>query len=215
MTDENGKPLFRDRSGKPTTETRGLKLATRGDGDLYLSPPVSPRRPRSSSRRRVTHDRTNGGQGYTETELNHQEVYSPIYHRNIRFETWPDRLTYLADLSNRLTTESELRPFLEPTRHSSIYIDGCLQRIEAYQDDILAYQSHLKQHISSLEEEIAAHVWVLPGFAGPAAETLQKTSDEVRELLRRIRTIQKGFELLPRQEDDLPGTAKPKSTRKK
>lgn len=93
---------------------------------------------------------------------------------------------------------------MEPTRHKELYVTSCLNEIRGLRADVDTYHQKLMTHIHSLEKEIHDHLWVTPDFSKPAAQSLEKTREEVEALLERVDALKNGFENLPREEVWLP-----------
>jgi len=191
MRDERGCPLFRNSEGTPTPEAVGPSQARRGAELLYLSPAEA-----WSASQRKLQDRTNGGKGYTITEIDKLKIRD-IYGSFSDISYWVGRDAYFVGSSNRLIENGNLEAMMEPTRYKQIYIDDCLRQIDAHKAEVTQYQAKLNQHIQNLETEIETHIWVSSDFAAPAAEKLTHTQYEVEKLLIRMNNTRKGFAALP------------------
>ena len=55
----------------------------------------------------------------------------------------------------------------------------------------------------SMETDIRSHLWVTADFVEPASQSLQRAQHDVETLLTRVDNVITGFELLPRERDDL------------
>lgn len=206
-TDAEGRLLYLDPDGRPVPEPQGKNQAKRGDHPLFLAPTES----RSDSyygHGQIT-DRTNGGKGYTEDELNGLLVKAAGGGNLVRFRQWSDRGDYLSDRNNWLTVTVDLKPQIEPTRQKPAYVDACLADVDQVEADVQAYRRRLLAHIASLEAQIRTHLWVTPEFVGPASESLGRTRDEVDALLARVGKVRDGLRLLPRELTREPADAEP------
>jgi MoxR-like ATPase len=94
-------------------------------------------------------------------------------------------------------------PLMEPTRHKGMYVDACLREIEEIRAEVIDYRVRLKAHIRSMETDIRTHLWVTPDFVEPAARSLERAQQDVETLLTRVDNVITGFQLLPRERDDL------------
>jgi MoxR-like ATPase len=193
--DCEGNLLFKEQDGTPTTDRTGIRQAKRGNEPLFLAPPNAADR---YGRRQTLNDRTNGGKGFTESELNETHVYEQSYGGQ-QFFHWNESAAYLANKANWLTEESDLVPLMEPTRHKSTYVDLCLQETRVLRQQVEEYGQKLDAHIASLHTDIRDHLWVTDDFIEPAAQSLEGTRRAVRILLDRIDKIRQGFEMLPQE----------------
>lgn len=196
MQDSRGRLLFVSADGKYTTQPRRPAQRTREGEPLYFAHPDA----RITSHGNSIRDRTNGGLGYTESELDKHYVG---YHE--AFRSWSGRGAYLADQANWLMEDADLPPAMEPKRHSPAYVRDCNRELEQLQAEISRYRAKLASRISSLEREIAGHLWVTSDFAAPASSSLRQTLAAVESLLTRVGALHAGFEALPLEEDLPPG----------
>jgi MoxR-like ATPase len=208
--DEQGQLLYMGAMGQETTHIKAQVQQKRGGEPLFLAPANAAERGRGYSGLARLPDRSQGGQGYTQKEL---ELLLVKTRRNYEeFRHWDQRSAYLADRNNWLMEEISLSPLMEPTRHKAVHIDACLAEIGALQQSIAEYRAALAEHIASLESVVRSHIWVTSDFFGPAAESLQETQRVVDTLHARTRQLLDGFSLLPREEEfraaDKPVTTK-------
>jgi MoxR-like ATPase len=197
--DEEGRLLFEDGEGKATVAARGPVQELREDEPLFLAPTLCSRHQGYNFDNYRIKDRTNGRKGYTSRDLN------DLYVRDVRgselsFSHWPERAEYLTNPNNWLAEEEDFQPLMEPTRHKSVYVDGCLRDVAALHDDVVAYEQSLAAHLEGMSHDIRSHLWVTADFAEPARASLEGTQRTVAELLRRVQMLRKGIELLPRDE---------------
>lgn len=184
--DKKGKPLFTDAKGGTTTSSTARMQKQRGGEPLYLAPP------------QTGHDRSNNGNGHTRKELDQLRIPSHYYH-GTRFSEWDERDSYLADTSNWLIADIELKPLLEPTRYSEAHIADCVRQVDVLVAKVQKYMSDLDEHIESLNALIDTHLWITDGFAAPARRSLEQTRASTRTLLGRLQSIRRGFDSLPRE----------------
>lgn len=194
--DSEGNLVFKAQDGAPTTDRTGIRQAKRGTDALYLAPANTT--DRWGNQQQTLGDRTNGGKGYTESELDDTRVYDPN-HGARHFVHWKERAAYLANKANWLTEENDLVPLMEPTRHKVTHIDSCLQEVRALRQQVEEYGQKLDAHIASLRTDICDNLWVTDDFIEPASQSLDGTRRAVRTLNDRIDKIQQGFEMLPRE----------------
>ena len=204
VRDEQGRPVFLDRMGKQTPDSRGPVRKRRNGEDLYLAPPEAARRdPQYRSSYERLHRRDNDGNGYTLAELD-DRIVSPYDHED--FKRWRERSEYLANPNNWMTEEGDLAPHVEPTRHRAVYVAGCKRDLAAIYGRVVAYQQRLSTHARSLKAEVDRHLWVLSSFSKPAMESLERTQTEVASLRVRVERLQAGYESLPKERDDATPT---------
>jgi MoxR-like ATPase len=189
--DDAGNLLFIGHDGKETTDTKQVTRKTRDGEPLYLAPDNAAT---DYGMNRPITDRTNGGDGYTEAELNGLYVE---YHRH--FASWSRRSNYLQDKSNWHMNTGKLQPALEPRRFSRRDLDASIEEITAHTATTADYATAVKDRLETLESDVAKHLWVLPEFAGPARSVLRDTLLRVEGLLQRLAAVRDGIECLPVQ----------------
>jgi MoxR-like ATPase len=193
--DRSGRPIFTDSHGHHGVNTNAGMLAVRDSEPVFLAPPRSGHAEGHAFR--VVHDRTNGGRGYTPSELTALcvQITDRVIHP---FEVWEDRDAYTSDQRNRLALKSsEVVPLMEPTRHKAAYIEALLGEVNNLQGKVDGYRDQLAAHVAGLETEIRSHLWVTPDFAEPAARHLATTLGAVDILAARIEQLKSGFGSLP------------------
>lgn len=189
--DAEGNLIFMDSDGNPTLHRTEMRQKKRDGEPLFLAP---------DDGQFPQKDRTNGGKGFTLTELSDQSIYLAQYGQRRRFWDWAERDKYLDNRENWLMYEAESIPIMKPTQHKVLYVESCLREIQDLQQQVVTYNGKLAGHIASLHADIHAHLWVTSDFAEPAAQSLEGTRREVAGLLARIEELQRGFEALPREE---------------
>ncbi len=201
MRDAAGNLLFRDSTGKPTTDNTHTAQARRGNELLFLAPDgARTEEPNHYRNRGEIRDRTNAGQGFTLAELN--PLYVQDRHYGWReFKHWSNRDAYVADMANWHMKDVDLPPHMEPTRQKAAHVEACLAELGAVRQQVETYKEQLLAHIASLDADIRTHLWVTDDFAEPAARSLGETRRQVETLLGRIEKLRRGFEMLPREQD--------------
>ncbi|MDP3274808.1 MAG: AAA family ATPase [Deltaproteobacteria bacterium] len=197
IRDDQDRLLFVDESGNHSSKQRGFVLATRDGNALFLAPVVA--HSHNVYGQQKIEDRTNGNAGFTLEELDALQLLPAPHRRWVQFRAWDGRAEYLKDPGHRLGIEVDRKAALEPTRHKSIYVDGCLSQLDSLSADLEAYQRELQAHIVTLDQEIRVHLWVTHDFAEPAARNLAKSQAEVASLLSRVAALREGFAWLPRE----------------
>ena len=96
----------------------------------------------------------------------------------------------------------ELKPAMESTKHKSAYIKQCIKELSDHRTAMESYKQGIDQRIASFEVDIRGHLWVTDDFVEPASRGLDKARANVEELLGRLAEVVKGFEALPREEDE-------------
>jgi MoxR-like ATPase len=196
MRDAKGQPLFLNARGESVTAAKRHAQAKRGSEDLFLAPAGAQMNDGRLGEWETVKDRTNGGKGYTVSELSSLAMHGGS------FRHWSGRASYLEEQSNWLTVASDQPPQLEPTQHKQVYVDECLRAIDLHIADVVEYLDHVAEHIRSLQAEIGDHLWISAEFADPAAQTLQRTEQEAETLRARLVSVRRGFEMLPREGDE-------------
>jgi MoxR-like ATPase len=196
VRDAQGRLLFEGHDGKAEFSKSGSTQARRGGVPLYFAPSDARQRP-DNWHWEVVGDRTNGGKGFTDDELDQMQVRDPGQGFQ-DFKYWPNREAYLANATNWLMKDVDYRPLMEPTRQKAAYVDASLAEIDAICEQVEAYKVKLVEHIAGLEAAIRSHIWVTADFAEPASQSLDGTRREVDTLLTRIDKLRSGFEMLPR-----------------
>ena len=189
--DDAGKLLFIGHDGKETTDVKQVTRKVRDGQPLFLAPDKSATD--YNMQRQIT-DRTCGGRGYTETELN--ELYVE-YHR--QFSNWSNRSDYLQNKSNWHMEQGQLQPALEPKRFSRRDLDASISEVSAHAATTADYAAVVKGRLATLESDVAKHLWVLPEFGKPAQSVLTDTLLRVEGLLLRLAAVKTGIENLPVQ----------------
>jgi len=195
MHDAEGQPLYVSLAGgKPVRETTQQAPVMRAGQPVYLAPAIA-----RGSNGGAIQDRTNGGKGYSLKELEALSLCHNHHYSTFSFVNWGERESYLSDKHNRLVGPSELAPYLEPTRHKSIYVEKSLAEVDELRCKVVAYRAELEGHLRALDAEIRNHLWVSAEFADPAAASLKGSAAEVDQLLARIDKVRTGFAALPRE----------------
>ena len=66
-----------------------------------------------------------------------------------------------------------------------------------------SHKQGIDQRIVSFEDDIRDHLWVTDDFVEPASLGLNETRADVEKLLGRLAEVTKGFEALPREEEEV------------
>lgn len=179
--DQNGALLYWN-GKKQTIETQVRRQKTNASGELLYLGPAS----RSG-------DRTNGGNGYTSEELmNEFDRYRHSYTKR------SDRDVHVANKSNWLYEDATLPPVMEPTRYSTEHIEGRVRQIQAIAEDVARHRGGVEGRIATLQQILQSHLWVSPGFAGPAAESLEQSRKIAAGLEKDLHRLIERFDKLPR-----------------
>lgn len=202
--DEEGNLLYRTSDGQIVTETRGKVPQLRGGKQVYMAPSNFSTRGDYYFGQGLISDRKNKGTGYTKEEVGnlYRAQHSSQFMHEAAFQT------YLDDHSNWMYAESENKPEMEPTRFKDSTINAHLVGIKAIGNEITRFQSGLKTHLDSLNQEIRTHLWVSADFVEPATRRLNESKQIVESLLVRVNRLESGYDALPRE---LPMKPKPKA----
>ena len=106
---------------------------------------------------------------------------------------------------------TDLKPAMEPTKHKSIYIKQSIKQLSDHRAEMESYKRGIEQRIESFDGDIRSHLWVTDDFVGPASRGLDKARADVEELRGRLEEVVKGFEALPREEEESVEEAVPDS----
>lgn len=177
--DEEGKLLYGELGtrGQASPVGRRQRLSGRGE-PLFLRPAA------------WGIDRTNGGQGYTEGELDFD-------HRNRSFRAWEGRAAYLADAESFFVEETALPPLLEPTRFPRSYVDAAVRDAEELRAALARHRDGLARTLANVPREVAGHLWIDPAIETIAAERLGDRLKRTDEALVRCQALVEAAGQLP------------------
>jgi MoxR-like ATPase len=197
--DEDGQLLFQAADGTPVLMAKATVQKQRNRNPLYLAPDNASQHSNYHFDSGRVRDRSNGGKGWTESELDEMYLLRSGGHHSFRH--WTEREKYLGDSANHLMETAERPPLMEPTRHRNSYVNDVLREIDELRHDVGRYAESLDGHIQSLEQDIQYHLWVAADFAGPARANLEVTRRAVDELRDRVSRLRDGFASLPRERE--------------
>lgn len=205
VRNEEGIPLFKPKGSEVTTQSR-MPAQARNENNQPLF--IAPERAywannHYSQTNERTNERTNGGKGYSHSDLEKMKVEDRRGYE-YSFKNWPDREAYLSNSANHLMEEQDIPPLMEPTRHKVTYINDCVGNIGDLLADVERYQTQLKEHIKGLESRVVGHLWLTPDFVKPATESLQETAKTVQCLRERTERLRSGFLALPLEDSVVP-----------
>ena len=183
-----GELLFVGKNGRQTTKEKGQDY--RGGKPLVILPKNA-----YCNRRQV--DPTNDGKGYTKEDI---QQMRPLKDGTYIWDSLQELDEYVKDPDHWLMTD--LKHAMESTKHKSAYIKQCIKELSDHRTAMESYKQGIDQRIASFEVDIRGHLWVTDDFVEPASRGLDKARDNVEELLGRLAEVVKGFEALPREEDE-------------
>lgn len=137
-------------------------------------------------------DRTNGGQGYTEDELDFE-------HRKKSFRKWEERAAYLADPTHHFVNDVDLPPLLEPTRFSPAHLASATRDAEELRLALARHRDGLARRLALVPHEVDAHLWLDPQTGALAQERLTVRVAEADAALLRCQAVVEGIATLPSQ----------------
>ena len=187
-----GELLFVGKNGRQTTKEKGQDY--RGGKPLVILP-KNAYCEINYDHRQV--DPTNDGKGYTKEDIQQMTL---LKDRTYILDSLQELDEYVKDPDHWLMTE--LKPAMEPTKHKSAYIKQCIEELSDHRTAMESYKQGIDQRIASFEDDIRDHLWVTDDFVEPASRGLDKARANVEELLGRLAEVVKGFEALPREEDE-------------
>lgn len=176
--DANGRLVYAGKDGKPHPSNTQVVQKTRGGKALYLGPVLGGMR---------HFDRTNGGNGWTQDELQSQWG---VWH-NLSVPS------YVADVNNWLTETVSLAPLMEPTRHKLVYVQQCIRQVLELVVELGIHRDGIEQRLAALDSDLRSHLWVTPDLIKPASRALRRSLDETNALAKRTGLLLRGFATLP------------------
>lgn len=183
--DDQQRLLYLDRLGQLTTDDSTRELSSREGEPLYLAPPDQD-------------NRSGNGKGYSKSEL--REQFFDDYYRQTHINGhWVHFEEYIANPENRCFEYFSNRPYMEAKQHSAAFIDGRIKETGNLVQEIALLQESLKQQMTSLDQVIGDHLWLLPSFADLAAASLNDALVKTDSLLSRLKTVMDGYRQLPRK----------------
>ena len=91
---------------------------------------------------------------------------------------------------------------MEPRKHEPVYIRHCLQEVKKLRAGMEAHKDRINKRNKTLEKDIHEHLWVMDSFTEPASQGLAKARDNIDKLLERLEEVRKGYDQLPRKEEE-------------
>lgn len=195
--DENGKPLYFDEYGQPTSEPEEFSKqhARNVDGEfLYYAP-------------EGTEERKNKQNHYTRESL--FSMYqgrresngwgSSPSERIIVNRNWVDLESYVAQKENQVLLAPD--PVMVAQRYSTGHINARKQHVESLLGDIQKHLDALDGELSTLLQRIKSHLWLEASFAEVALNSLRQEYDKADAFKKRLGKVLAGFGKLPQEED--------------
>ena len=65
-----------------------------------------------------------------------------------------------------------------------------------------AHKDQIDKRNKTLEKDIHEHLWVMDSFMEPASQGLAKARGDIDKLLERLEEVRKGYDQLPRKEEE-------------
>ena len=188
-----GELLFVGKGGRQTTKEKGQDY--RGGKPLVILPE------NAYCENHYNHhqiDPTNDGKGYTKEDIQQMTL---LKDRTYILDS-PQKINeYFENSKHWLMTE--FKPAMEPTKHKSAYIKQCIKELSEHRTAMESHKQGIDQRIVSFEDDIRDHLWVTDDFVEPASLGLNETRADVEKLLGRLAEVTKGFEALPREEEEV------------
>lgn len=178
VCNEQGQPLYKGFDGAPVpTKVGKLRKYDKNGEPLYIAS------------KGITNNPDKAGQGYTLIELKHLHA-----HRGHGF----DDESYISNPEMWLTVKGDLPPVLESARYADSYLQSHQKQVSELQQELSYYNVSLDKQISSLADWLNKHLWIAPGFAPIAQNSLQELRRVHGQLDDRLRKVQDGIKGLPR-----------------
>ncbi|MBN8231511.1 AAA family ATPase [Corallococcus macrosporus] len=134
-------------------------------------------------------ERTLGGKGMTRGDVD--------YHFSRHYES-NRTAAYLADENNHYMEPCQLPPMMEPTRYSAAHIQGRARQVQELEEQFSRYRAGLDAQIQSVTTVVDEHLWIAPGFSGPARASLEQRRAHANLLAARLEQLRNGVQALPR-----------------
>jgi MoxR-like ATPase len=152
-------------------------------------------------------NQTHSGKATTEKEYHKKDADKQLLYRDprgagevtdhqVRYHS-SDPTSYMADPKNRIMCE---RPALmQPTCYSEDHINGRVRQVKEEAERVSKYLAGLGRELRELKATIDSHLWIAPGFSGPAVQEPSRTRESAEKLRQRLVAVQEGFSALPRE----------------
>jgi hypothetical protein len=180
LSEKTGTPLYRASDGS-VREGPEPQQARRGEEPLYLAP----------ANYAPMGDRTNGGKGYTASEIQ-DRFFGYLGYRS------PQVDRFLADRANWLM-EAPPQPILQARRHSPADVDDCIAQLAPARDAVDACLRDIDARTREADELLASHLIVPPAFRDPALKGLRANQEKLERVLAELKALEEGFRNLPRR----------------
>ncbi|WP_244221714.1 AAA family ATPase [Corallococcus exercitus] len=177
---EDGQPLFLDEN-KPVTKPEGKRRKRGSDKELLFLAPAERNR-----------DRTMGGKGMTRAEVE-QYFYNHYGYRDAQHSE-----PYLADKNNYYIEDCQFPPMMEPTRYSVVHVQGRERQVQELIEEVSRYRAGLDAQVQAVTTVVDEHLWIAPGFSGPARSSLEQRQAHANLLAARLEKLRNGVLALPR-----------------
>jgi MoxR-like ATPase len=121
------------------------------------------------------------------------------------------QLALAAGIADPKRGESALRmpSFLRRRAYGRRHIEARVAQCEELVEQMDGYLARLNATLHELSTTVAEHLWISPGFAPSAAESLEGTRSLVEALRQRVQRTLAGFAALPRTDVDHGGAPDP------
>lgn len=145
-------------------------------------------------------DRTNSGQGVTESELKTQcQISSSNSKMTILHNgEWWYYERYKE--SNQFITDAP--PVLQMHRSSRGHINGRIKMVHDIQSELNAQVQKTKNQLQSCSKDLDSHLWIQKGTSTLAIENLKKHLEQLQVLHKRLDPLEKGFASLPVESEE-------------
>lgn len=107
---------------------------------------------------------------------------------------------YFLDPKNWLFTDKPLDPLQAPMGYSQAHIRDRVSQVDEMIRQVEAQISGLENNITSLQEVVKSHLWILPETSTRVFENLAIGKAKAEALRARLVTVRNGFQSLPTEE---------------
>lgn len=194
--DNQEKLIFLDNQSQQTTCALVSRQECREGKKLYIFPPGA----RGNSYRSPNAEQIAeiNSKGVTERELNMLEVPragKPGEYE--QFSKWSGRDSYLQDINNEFPSPLKNAPLMQVVPKTRSYLDAQLKELRSVHQRLTEHRTGIQENLISLEQEIIGHLWIEQSFSKVAAVRLAESRAETDRLLKRVETLESGFQTIP------------------
>ncbi|NDG64900.1 MAG: hypothetical protein EBY29_15770, partial [Planctomycetes bacterium] len=114
-----------------------------------------------------------------------------------QFSKWSGRESYLQDINNEFPTPLKNAQLMQEVPKTRSYLDAQLKELRSVHQRLTKHRTGIQENLISLEQEIIDHLWIEQSFSKVAAVRLAESRAETDRLLKRVETLESGFQRIP------------------